>query len=47
MRSACRIILKKGKKSQRERQAETNKQNDLTTEKRNKAELTHMLLNSQ
>lgn len=46
MRSACRISLNKGKKSQIERQTETNKQNDLTTEKINK-ELIYVTLNSQ
>lgn len=47
MRSSCRIILKKGKESQKERQTETNKQSDLTTEKTNKATLIHVILNSQ
>lgn len=46
MRSACRIILKKGKESQIERQTETNKQGDLTTEKINKAKLIHVILHS-
>lgn len=46
MRNAYRIILKKWKERQIEKQTETNKENDLTMERINKAKVMHVILNN-